>query len=54
MTMIKCPACDLECDEEDLEGQKAHMMAKHPGIVAQRLAEPLKNIQHYLDAQKHE
>jgi hypothetical protein len=33
----KCPGCDLELPTDDAEGQIAHMQARHPEIIEERM-----------------
>jgi hypothetical protein len=36
---IKCPACDHWEDEYDFDRQRVHLLANHPNLVRDRLAE---------------
>jgi hypothetical protein len=36
---VKCPGCSSVRLEHDYAGQKAHLEAEHPEIVAERMAE---------------
>jgi hypothetical protein len=35
--MIACPECGHELPEDDSEGQKRHMEARHPEVIEERL-----------------
>jgi hypothetical protein len=37
--MVKCPCCDDWLPEEDFDRQRVHLLANHPGLVAQRTHE---------------
>ncbi len=35
--MIKCPECEHELPEDDLQGQVEHMEQNHPEVIEKRL-----------------
>lgn len=39
MARVKCPGCNARRDEDDILGQREHMMAEHPEIVERRLVD---------------